>query len=79
MAVQDASYLRLVEFEDLFPSRPQHPASKKAADVLLSRVISGFEAAVEQGVQPMDALALILNWVSSEMVRIQLEQAGGPQ
>ncbi len=76
MAVQTASSFRMAEVDDLFPSRPLQPASKRGADALQSHVISGFETAVEQGMHPMDALALILNWVSSEMVRIQFEETG---
>ena len=45
------------------------------ADALQSQVINAFEAAIYQGMRPMDALAVILSWMSAEMVRIQTDQA----
>ncbi len=65
--------MRLSEAGDPFPgrSRPQ----KKTADMLQSHVIRGFEAALAQGMQPMDALAAILSWASTEMGRIQLDRS----
>ncbi len=53
------------------------PASQgeKIADTLQSQIINAFEAAIYQGMRPMDALAVILSWMSSEMMRIQAEQA----
>ncbi len=50
-------------------------AGDKLADALQSQVIDAFEAAIYQGMRPMDALAVILSWMSSEMTRIQAEQA----
>jgi hypothetical protein len=42
---------------------------------LQSEIINAFEAAIYQGMGPMDALAVILTWMSSEMTRIQADQA----
>jgi hypothetical protein len=42
---------------------------------LQSQIINAFEGAIYQGMRPMDALAVILSWMSSEMTRIQAEQA----
>lgn len=65
------------EIEGLFPCDPKPLVSKKAADVLQSSLIDGFEAALDQGMQPADALAVVLCWVSSEMVRLHSEQTSG--
>jgi hypothetical protein len=45
------------------------------ADALQSQIINAFEAAIYQGMRPVDALAIILTWMSSEMTRIQAEHA----
>ncbi len=47
----------------------------KIADALQSQVINAFEAAIYDGMRPMDALSVILAWMSSEMTRIQADQA----
>lgn len=78
MQVQKKPNVRLSELDELFPSHPQPPISKKAADILQSRVIHSFETAVDQGMSPLEALSTILSWVSLEMGRIQLERPGGP-
>ena len=61
------------EIDGLFPGRPEPLIPKKAADILQSHLISGFEKAVEQGLHPADALSLVLSWASSEMARIRLD------
>lgn len=48
------------------------------ADALQSNIINAFEAAIDQGMRPADALAVILTWMSSEMVRIQADQENQP-
>jgi hypothetical protein len=63
------------EIDGLFPRRAEPQVPKKAADVLQSRLISGFEEAVEQGMHPADALAIVLSWASSELARIGIDQA----
>lgn len=45
---------------------------------LQSKVTEAFEAAIEQGMPPIDALATILFWISSEMARIQTDQIDRP-
>ena len=65
------------ESEGSGAGKPHLPADK-LADALQSRVINAFEAAIDQGMTPMDALAVILAWMSSEMMRIQADQAKGP-
>jgi hypothetical protein len=67
--------VRTAELDELFPSHPQPLISKKAADILQSRVIRAFETAVDQGMQPLEALSSILSWVTSEMARIQLDRS----
>ncbi len=63
------------DIEELFPRQPQPLVARRAADILKSNVIMGFEQAIEHGMGPMDALATILGWVSSEMARIDLGHA----
>ena len=55
-----------------------HLPADKLADALQSRVINAFEAAIDQGMSPTDALAAILAWMSTEMMRIQADQAKRP-
>ena len=62
------------DIEALFPGQPEPLLHKKAADLLQSQLINGFESAVEQGMRPADALAIILSWVSSEMGRVGLDK-----
>ncbi len=59
---------------DVCPGKPRI-SGDKIADTLQSQIIAAFEAAIYQGMRPMDALAVILSWMSSEMTRIQAEQA----
>jgi len=63
------------DIEALFPGHPEPLVpEKKAAELLQSHLIDGFEAAVDQGMRPADALAVVLCWVSSEMGRIGSEK-----
>jgi hypothetical protein len=64
------------DIEALFPGQPEPLLPKRAADILQSHLINGFETALEQGMRPADALAVVLGWVSSEMVRIGSEKTG---
>ena len=57
------------------PPGELHMPGDRLADALQSQVINAFEAAIYQGMRPMDALAVILSWMSSEMMRIQADQA----
>jgi hypothetical protein len=66
------------EINGLFPGRAEPLVSKKAADVLQSHLISGYETALEQGMDPADALSLVLCWASTELVRIRLDQTREP-
>ncbi len=68
----------LSEIEALFPGHPEPLVPKKAADKLQSHLINGFETALDQGMRPADALAVVLCWVSSEMVRIGSDKTGSP-
>jgi hypothetical protein len=51
---------------------PKPPAADRIADELQSQIIRAFEAAIDQGMHPAEALGVILSCVSSEMARIQL-------
>jgi hypothetical protein len=62
------------ETDDCCPGKPRAPGDK-LADALQSQIINAFEDAIYQGMRPMDALAVILSWMSSEMTRIQADQA----
>jgi len=75
MQLRETSFTQQCETDDFCPGRTQ-PAAEKLADTLQSQLINAFETAIDQGMQPMDALAVILSWVSSEMLRIQSDQAG---
>jgi len=77
MQVHKKPNLSLSELDQLFSSHPQPPISKKAADILQSRVIHSFETALDQGLQPLEALSTILSWVSLEMGRIQVDRPSG--
>ncbi|MGO8952076.1 MAG: hypothetical protein ACLPWS_20545 [Rhodomicrobium sp.] len=77
MQVRNECRTTFTEFDELFPISPQPLVPKRAAEILQSHMIESFEAALDQGMLPMDALASILSWVASEMARIRVEQAGG--
>jgi hypothetical protein len=63
--------------EELFPGNPQQLIASELVDALQSHLTNGFEAALHDGMQPMDALAVILSWVSSEMMRTKPDQVRG--
>jgi hypothetical protein len=77
MLIHNECSSRLNDIDELFPRRPQLLVPRQAADLLESHVISGFEDAVERGMKPLDAVAVILACVSSEMERIRLEGNAG--
>jgi hypothetical protein len=58
------------EFEPC-PGAPKPQAPDRVADALQSRVIGAFETAIDQGMQPSEALAAILSVISSEMARLK--------
>lgn len=60
------------KLDELFPDRQDAAPHAKAADVLLSHMIAGFEESLGLGMPPMDALCQILYWVTAEMSRISL-------
>ena len=55
---------------DTADENPGNSSSDNLADALQSNIINAFEAAIDQGLRPTDALAVILSWMSSEMMRI---------
>lgn len=73
MTVHDVSHAAIREIEDLFPRCPMPLVSEKAINILQSHLITGFEAALDLGLPPQDALAVILSWVSSELGRAEME------
>ncbi len=74
MSLREPCHTQPNEPDDDCPGKPRLPQDK-LADALQSEIINAFEAAIEQGMSPMDALAAILSWMSSEMTRIQADQA----
>ena len=73
MSLREPCQPRPNDPDDDCPGKPGVPGDK-LADALQSQIIDAFETAIYQGMRPMDALAAILSWMSSEMARIQ-EQA----
>ena len=69
MQVQKGYRLRN-EIEGLFSSGQEPAAPKTAAELLQSHLIRGFEAALEEGMHPADALAVVLSWAALEASRI---------
>ncbi len=74
MSLRETCFAAAIETDGLSSGTPKSP-SDKIAETLQSQVINAFEAAIYQGMHPMDALAVILAWMSSEMMRIQADQA----
>jgi hypothetical protein len=74
MSLNDSCLIPQNETEDSCSRKSRLPGDK-LADALQSQIINAFEAAIYQGMRPMDALAVILSWMSSEMTRTQAEQA----
>ena len=74
MSLSESCLISQNETDDCHTGKPRVPGDK-LADALQSQVINAFEAAIYQGMRPMDALAVMLSWMSSEMMRIQAEQA----
>jgi hypothetical protein len=74
MCLRESHLTSQKETDDCRPGKPRAPGDK-LADTLQSEIINAFEAAIYQGMRPMDALAVILTWMSSEMTRIQADQA----
>jgi hypothetical protein len=60
----------------LFPDTVQPPGDSAAADNLQAQLIEAFETTLQQGMQPTEALAVILAWASSEIMRFHPEQSG---
>jgi hypothetical protein len=63
-----------VDVDDLFPDLPEKAGPDKAADLLLSHIIVGFEESLRAGMPPMEALAHVLRWVGREMARVDIAQ-----
>jgi hypothetical protein len=57
---------------------PKAPAAERLADALQSQLIRAFETAIDQGMKPADALAVMLSWMSSEMARIESGRQARP-
>ncbi|HZV20350.1 MAG TPA: hypothetical protein VE986_02270 [Hyphomicrobiales bacterium] len=73
MALRNDCSILDVAVEELFPSNPPPLIAKKAADALQSQLTNAFEEALYEGMQPMDALSVIISWVSFEIRRSRPE------
>jgi len=62
--------------DELFPSLS--PSVENAGEALQSKLIDAFESAIFQGMSPCDALAVILQWASSELNRVGVSHAHEP-
>ena len=56
---------------ELFQGLDHHNFTNHARDALKGVVISSYERAVQDGLPPLDALSMILNWVAEEISRLQ--------
>ena len=74
MSLRESRFTSQEETDDCCSGKPRAPGDI-LADALQSQIINAFEGAIYQGMRPMDALAVILSWMSSEMTRIQADQA----
>ena len=74
MSLREPCHIGTDEPDDDGPNGPLVPGDK-LSDALQSQIIDAFEAAIYQGMRPMEALAVIISWMSSEMTRIQAEHA----
>jgi hypothetical protein len=64
---------RAFTMDALFPNRS--PSVENAgAEALQSNLIDAYENALLQGMAPLDALAVVLDWVSSEITRVGISQ-----
>lgn len=48
------------------------------AEALQSKLIDAFESALLEGISPSEALAVILEWVSTELHRVRVDQNSEP-
>jgi hypothetical protein len=70
LIVVQGEYRLRNQIEELFAPRHVPAVPKKGADILRSHLISSFEIALDHGMHPADALAIVLRWASSEMARL---------
>jgi hypothetical protein len=54
----------------LFGDIPKQIYPADVADAFKSCLIEGYERAVESGLQPLDALAIVLIWAADEIRRL---------
>ncbi len=54
------------------------PVENAGAEKLHSRLIDAYESAINQGIHPLDALAVILEWASTELKRVGVRPPRGP-
>jgi hypothetical protein len=64
---------RALWVDELFPSLSASIENTRE-EVLQSKLIDAFESALLQGMTPLDALAVMLEWVSAELHRVRMSQ-----
>ena len=58
---------------ELFQRLSHHNSTADARGLLECALISGYEEAIQNGLPPLDALSMILNWVAGEIARLHHE------
>jgi len=61
--------------EGLFQGLRKDDPNLKASEELKSRLIASYERAVDAGLMPCRALAVILEWVAEECARVSADAA----
>jgi hypothetical protein len=68
---------RRLTVDELFP-RLAPSIENAGAEALESKLIDAFESALQQGVTPLEALSIILEWASSELHRFRMVREASP-
>ena len=58
---------------ELFQELGHYHSTADARGLLDCTLITGYEQAIQDGLQPLDALSMILNWVVEEISRLHVE------
>ena len=58
---------------ELFQGLSHQDSTADARGLLDCALITGYEQAIQDGLPPLDALSMILNWVAGEISRLHVE------
>lgn len=61
-----------------FQNAARQPSSEREVSKLESRLIESYEQAIDEGLPPSQAVAVILNWVAGECARLRDEGSPTP-